>query len=231
MIRFAQRSLPVIAGLLLFPIMGCSGDEGRAQGSAAAEVPSDPQVVSSRADLARTRGDSAAPLRILEVSDFECPYCRRFHQETWPTVEDLYVEAGLAQYRWFAFPNPNHPRAWPAIEAAFCAGATGRFWPMHHRLFEEQDAWSSSANPTDLFEEYAAEIGIDGESFRGCLREDRAAPLIIRDYGSVARAGIEGTPFFVVNGEVSIQGAQSVDRFRAVLDSLLREQGVEPPGG
>ena len=234
MTRVPIRALPAIALSTLLMAGGCSGDETRAQQADGATIPSDPEVVSARADRSRALGDSAAPLVVHEISDFECPYCQQFYHQTWPVLDSLYVERGLLQYVWHDYPNPNHPRAWPAGEAAFCAGAAGRFWPMHDRLFEEQEKWSSAADPMEIFAGYASDLGIDEASFRRCMNQDLAAPFMIRDYGSAARAGIRGTPFFSIQsrqgGSLSIQGAQPPEQFRAVLDSLLREQDVTPPG-
>ena len=231
--RILRRSAPVAAVAALVLLAGCSGGETRAQQADDATVPSDPEVVSSRADRSRALGDTAAPITIHEISGFECPYCQRFYQQTWPVVDSLYVERGLLQYVWHVFPNPNHARAWPAGEAAFCAGAVGKFWPMHDRLFEEQEAWTDAEDALGLFVDYAGDLGIDEASFRRCMEHDLTAPFMIRDYGSVARAGIQGTPFFSIRtrsgGSLAMQGAQPVDRFRTVLDSLLQTQGVEPP--
>lgn len=228
-------TLSVVAlGSLALLTTACTGGEGRAQQADQATVPSDPDVVNSRADRARALGDSAAPITVHEISDFECPYCERFYRQTWPTLDSLYVQQGLLQYVWHVFPNPNHPRAWPASEAAFCAGAVGKFWPMHDRLFENQSAWSQAQDPVEVFVGYAREMGIEAESFRTCLVQDLPAAFIIRDYSAVARAGIQGTPFFSIrprSGDaIALQGAQPLTRFRTVLDSLLRTQGVEPPG-
>lgn len=234
MTRLPIRVLPLVALSALLSAAGCSGGETRAQQADGATIPSDPEVVSARADRSRALGDSTAPLVVHEISDFECPYCQQFYRQTWPVLDSLYVERGHLQYVWHIYPNPNHPRAWPAGEAAFCAGAAGRFWPMHDRLFEEQERWSSATDPVEVFAGYASELEIDEASFRRCMSQDLAAPFMIRDYGAAARAGIRGTPFFSIQardgGSLSIQGAQPPERFRAVLDSLLREQDVTPPG-
>lgn len=192
-------------------------------------VPEDAEAVTRRADDARVKGDTAAPIRVLEVSDFQCPYCRRYVRETFPTVDSLYVQSGLVEYVWLAFPNPNHQRAWPAIEAAFCAGAAGSFWSMHDLLFANQGEWANASDPVSTFVEYARSLGIDAESFRSCVVEDKPSGLAIRDYGAVSQGGVEGTPFFVIADSLSFQGAQPVEKFRAVLDDVLRAKGVEPP--
>ena len=192
-------------------------------------VPADQEVVLRRADRARVKGDSAAPIRIVEISDFECPYCGQFHVESSRIIDSLYVQSGIARYLWISFPNSTHPRAWPAVEAAFCAGAAGRFWPMHDILFERVDQWKKAVDPVGLFEQWAAEIGIDVESYGLCLRNDVTAPLQVADYDSALRSGITSTPFFVVGDSVAIRGAVSLERFRSAVDSVLIARGLEAP--
>jgi protein-disulfide isomerase len=192
-------------------------------------VPSDQEVVLLRADRARVKGDSAAPIRIVEISDFECPYCAQFHFESARIIDSLYVQSGIARYLWISFPNSTHPRAWPAVEAAFCAGAAGRFWAMHDILFERVDQWKTAVDPVGLFEQWAIEIGIDPKSYGHCLRNDVTAPLQVADYDSALRSGITSTPFFVVGDSVAIRGTVSVERFRSAVDSVLTARGLPTP--
>jgi protein-disulfide isomerase len=197
--------------------------------SDAVAVPGDQSVILERADRARVKGDPEAPIRIVEISDFECPFCARFYQESYRAIDSLYVRSGLARYVWISFPNSTHPRAWPAIEAAFCAGAAGRFWAMHDVLFERREEWAESPDPNLLFRSWAVEIGIDDESFDACLRNDQTAPLQVRDYESAIAAGVSSTPFFVVGDSVAIRGAVPLDTFRSAVDSVLVLRGHETP--
>ena len=192
-------------------------------------VPAEQEVVLQRADRARVKGDSAAPIRIVEISDFQCPFCARFHADSWPVIDSLYVQSGIARYLWISFPNSTHPRAWPAVEAAFCAGAAGRFWPMHDLLFERTDDWTRAADPAELFIRWAGEIGVDAASFAACLRNDVTAPLQVADYDSAVRSGITSTPFFVVGDSIAIRGMVSTEQFRSAVDSLLAARGLEGP--
>lgn len=192
-------------------------------------VPAEQSVVLERADRARVRGAADAPIRIVEISDFECPYCAQFYVESYRAIDSLYVQPGLVRYVWISFPNSTHPRAWPAIEAAFCAGAAGRFWPMHDLLFERQSVWKSAADPSETFRSWAVEIGVDGESFAACLRNDQTAPLQVRDYESALAAGVTSTPFFVVGDSVAIRGQVPLDTFRSAVDSVLVLRGHPTP--
>lgn len=202
---------------------------GRTEAQEPLVVPSDQAVILERADRARTRGDSAAPIRIVEVSDFECPFCAQHHLESSGAIDSLYVRTGKARYLWISFPNSGHPRAWPAVEAAFCAGAAGRFWDMHDVLFERRDEWMGAADPNQVFRGYAREIGVDEESFGECLRNDQPAPLQVADYESALRSGITSTPFFVVGDSLAIRGAVPLESFRAAVDSVLALRGVPVP--
>ncbi len=227
--RSSRASLPLRAAaslLLALGILGCDGEPSSAQeADGEAVVPSDRSTVVERADRARAKGDSTRPLTIIEISDFECPYCEQYYRETYPGVDSLYVETGKARYIFVVYPNSNHPLAMPAAEAAFCAGAAGLFWPMHDTLFENQDEWTGAEDPIETFVGYATELGIDEASYRRCLERDLAAQLQVRDLEQVARARLSSTPFFIINNETGIQGARSLDRFKTVLDSVLDAGG------
>jgi len=192
-------------------------------------VPTVQSVILERADRSRSKGEQDAPIRIVEISDFECSFCARFYQESYRAIDSLYVQTGIARYLWISFPNSTHPRAWPAIEAAFCAGAAGRFWPMHDVLFERREEWAESQDPNSLFLAYAEGVGVDRESFAACLRNDQTAPLQVRDYESAIAAGVTSTPFFVVGDSVAIRGAVPLETFRSAIDSVLVLRGHDPP--
>lgn len=225
----ARRAAGSLLATLALLLASGSGADLSAQSAGEVAVPADADTVARRADAARVRGDSTAPLRVLEVSDFQCPYCRQYYEQTYHALDSLYVQSGKVRYVWVSFPNPGHDRAWRAIEAAFCAGAAGRFWPMHDTLFARQGQWTGAEDATSTFVDYAAALGIEEESFRSCLAEDKPASVIIRDHGQVSGARIRSTPFFLVGDSLSISGAQPLDRFRSVLDSVLAARGVEPP--
>jgi protein-disulfide isomerase len=197
----------------------CTPDANGAQ--EASVVPTDLQVASERADKARIKGDDDAMVRIVEISDFECPYCAQFYSDTYHALDSLYVQTGKVSYVWISYANPGHPRAWPSIEAAFCAGTVGKFWPMHSILFERQAEWRQAENLFDLFVEYAVELNIDAESFTVCMRDDILAPMQVRDYTNVVRAGISSTPYFIIGDSVAVRGAAPLETFTAAIDTML----------
>jgi len=194
-------------------------------------IPADPSVAMERADKARVRGEDDASIRLVEISDFQCPFCRQFYDDTYGALDSQYVLSGKIKYVWISYASPSHPLAWSATEAAFCAGAVGMFWSMHDLLFTRQDQWTGADDPYSVFVEYAIELGIELGSFEDCIRNDRMAPLQSRDYANVIQAGINSTPYFIVADSMAIRGAADIGTFQAALDSVLAPGSREAPGG
>ncbi|MCG8468166.1 MAG: DsbA family protein [Gemmatimonadetes bacterium] len=213
-----------IAGALALAIGGCAASAESAQEGSV--VPTDVQVAGERADKGRLKGAEDAPVRIVEISDFQCPFCRQFHDETLTRIDSAYIETGKVNYLWVSYANPGHSQAFTSSEAAFCAGAVGKFWPMHDILFERQEEWSGSPDPYALFVSYAEEINIEPESFGSCVRNSLLASLLLRDYMSVSRAGISSTPYFILADSVAIRGAADFSTFSQAIDTLLVLKGA-----
>jgi protein-disulfide isomerase len=115
-------------------------------------------------------------------------------------------------------PLAMHTLAWQAHEAARCAGAAGKYWPYHDRLFAAQPLFRRA----DLLA-YAGELGLDRDAFARCLDERRFAEDVQRDVDEAQALGIHGTPTFLINGQRVI-GATSVEEFRAIIDRALQER-------
>lgn len=179
-----------------------------------------------RALESRAKGGEDAAVVIFEIADFQCPYCARFAAEIAPALDEKYVESGRVQWVFVNLPLPNHPLAWHAAEAALCAGVAGdQFWPMHDRLFEEQEEWADSDDPDARFAQYAADLGVPGDAFRRCTAEDEVASLILQDFSSAVSAGISGTPTFIIMRDQEvidrIVGIETVEQWSETLDSAL----------
>jgi protein-disulfide isomerase len=138
-------------------------------------------------------GPATAPLTLVEYGDYECPYCRAAHF----IVLDLLRQLGdQLRYVFRNFPLVDiHPHAERAAEAAEAAGAQGKFWEMHHVLFEDQPNLALS----DLLG-YAAGLGLDLQRFESDLATHTFVPRIAEDLLSGARSGVNGTPTFFING-------------------------------
>lgn len=213
--------------------VACGGSNGTSSSDhSAAEVagtlladsaagPSHADSLMARADSARIQGSPTAPLWIIEVSDFQCPYCRDFHAKTYPAVLKEYVQTGKARLAYVNFPIPSaHPNAVPAALSAMCAAAQDKFWPMHDKLFNEQDRWAPLSDPTPVLDSLASSVGVNMQAFDACLSSKVMQPLVDADRDRAENRGVRATPTFLIGGQ-KIEGAQEIDVFRRVIDSEL----------
>ena len=185
-------------------------------------------IVKISADNDPIIGDPNAPISIIEFSDFQCPFCARFHIQTLPSILEEYVDQGKVKLIFRDFPIQNiHPNALPASVAAECANEQGKFKEMHDELFENQKEWSGveTANAVSLFSQYALEMGLEQEVFDSCLTNGKYIEEIRNDLNDGRTYGVSGTPgFFIGNdqiGYVELKGAQPFESFKKVIDAQL----------
>jgi protein-disulfide isomerase len=162
---------------------------------------------------------------IVEFSDFQCPYCRRHALQTLPKIVETYVDTGKVHYIFNDFPLESHPNAPKAAEAARCAGAQGAYWIMHDRLFKDPKEWSQQGEEQviDTLAGYAADLGLDEIAFRQCIEAGQYGPQIRQNQWEGQQAGVQGTPSFLINGQL-LSGAHSFDQFQRIIEDEL--QGV-----
>ena len=196
---------------------------------APSQAPSQPlQPVKISLDDDPIRGDPNAPITIVEFSDFQCPFCARFHTQTLPAILEEYIDAGKVNLVYRDFPLESiHPNALPAAVAAECANEQGKYWEYHDMLFETQNGWSrlSSEAVISTFSEYAGEVGLEQEQFDSCLESGKYLEEVKNDLSDGRAYDITGTPgFFIGNDEigfVKLSGAQPFDSFKQVIDAQL----------
>jgi len=182
---------------------------------AAAQTAGDPLA-------ARAKGEASAPVTVYEMSDFQCPFCRRFATETFPALEAEYVRTGRVRWVFVNFPLTSiHPNAAPAAELAMCAARAGAFWPVHDLLFRHQATWAPLENPAPFFLSLADSARVPRAAIAGCLERGETRPEIEQDAQGAARTGARSTPSFYIEGGL-LRGAQPVEVFRGILDSILR---------
>jgi len=172
----------------------------------------------------RVLGSREARVAIIEFSDYQCGFCRRFHAGTLPSLKKAYIDTGKVQYVFRDYPLKFHTLAKGASVAANCAGRQGAYWEMQEALFREQ----ARLGP-DLYRELAASLHLDAKAFEACLGEPIEAKEVDDDFDSGSHAGVRGTPtFFVgrVDGESLVDlkrlvGAQTFEVFSKTIDSFL----------
>lgn len=168
-------------------------------------------------------GPAGAAVTLVEISDFECPFCQRA-SETIAELRRLYPEQLRVVFRNFPLDqacNPLlkrqiHENACAAARAAICAGAQGpeKFWQYAEKLF------SGATEPTDL-PEHAKALGLDEASFAACQKEPATAARIATDIEACSKAGVVAVPVFLINGR-RLAGAQPIEAFKALIDEELR---------
>lgn len=166
------------------------------------------------------KGDPAAPVVIVDFSDFGCPYCGVHSRETLPALEREFIATGKVFYKYvpvvMGFPNGD-----VGARAAACAAEQGRFWPMHDRLYATQSEWRPSRAPGPLFARAAVALGLDARRFAACSAAPRAGDASARATALATQLGVRATPTFVVNGR-PIEGALPLAQFRQVLADPVR---------
>jgi protein-disulfide isomerase len=192
----------------------------------ASPQPTQPVMISLDDDP--MRGDPNAEITIVEFSDFQCPFCARFHSTTLPQIEQNYISTGKVNFVYRDFPIQSiHPNALPAAMASECADDQGKFWEYHDKLFENQKGWQSLDIQTGIstFKEYAQELGLNMEEFNSCLDSEKYSQEVNADLQDGRNYGVTGTPGFFVGNEkigfIKITGAQPFSSFQQVLDSQL----------
>jgi protein-disulfide isomerase len=183
-------------------------------------------------ELGYTVGSPDAPVRIIEFSDFGCGYCRQFHQEIWPTLEQEYVATGKVLWKYVPMILGIFPNAMDAAQAGECAAEQGRFREMQDRLFEAQREWKGSDQAEDVLVSIATDLDLDVPRWSACIREGTRNDRIAAGTQLSQQAGVRGTPTFFVVGYAPIPGALPLELFREVLDTAyaaaVRGDG---PGG
>lgn len=195
-----------------------------ASGEAAREGP---QVIRVSIDDDPMKGNPDAELTIVEFSDFQCPFCSRFYEQTLPLIEQTYVDTGKVNLVYRDFPLQSHQNAVPAHIAAECADEQGEFWPYHDMLFEKQGEWQSlpAGEVSAQLVQYAGSLGLQAADFESCLGSASFAQEIQKDYQDGVQYGVRGTPAFFVGNEkdgyVLLSGAQPFGAFQSVIESRL----------
>lgn len=167
-------------------------------------------------------GDPNAPVKLIEYSDFQCPYCLKFLTDTEQQIIDTYVTTGKVYLEYHSFGSFIGAESGRAAEAAYCAGDQGKFWQMHDIIFSNQGAENSGALADNRLTAFAAKIGLDAGKFSDCFSSGKYASRVSQDGVDAQTAGVQATPSFLVNGKL-LEGAQPFSAFQTEIDALLKK--------
>lgn len=189
--------------------------------------PPTPSVSEASIDDDPILGDVDAPVTLIEFSDYKCPFCGRFFRNTFPRIKTDYIENGKVRYVFRDFPILSiHPQAQKAAEAAQCSGDQDKYWEMHDRIFENQQAMK-----VENLKGHAEKLSLNMEDFNRCLDGGKYAEEVKKDIQAGQKAGVRGTPSFILgkttkDGKVKgrfIRGAQPYQAFKVAIESFLKE--------
>ncbi len=167
-------------------------------------------------------GDKNAPITVIEFSDFECPFCKKFFDESLSKIEENYIKKGYVRLVYRDFPLTNiHPNAQKAAEAAQCANDQNKWKTMHDIIFKNQAGGLSVEN----FKKWAKELKLDTKKFDECLDSGKYKDEVSKDLNDGISYGVQGTPSFFINGELLV-GAQPYQVFQSKFDAILKEKGI-----
>jgi len=234
--------LALMAGTLSFLTSACDGarpgdgakDPAAAQAVAttSGETPAGPTSTSTgltpagtdsaltlRADAGRLMGTGA--MWVVMISDYQCPYCKSWHDSSMAQLERDYIKTGKIRFAYLHLPLESiHPHARAESEAAMCAAAQGKFWPYSDALFSAQRTVRTMNDVSPLLSRIARETSLDIAQFDICRKSPAIRSLVQADIDQAVKAGVESTPSFVV-GEFMLRGAVPYADFAEAIDTAL----------
>lgn len=189
-------------------------------------------------------GDADAPVSILEISDYMCPYCGLFARETAPEIQREYIDKGLVSLSFIDFPIPGH--GWATLlshEAAHCAGEQDAYWKMHYAIFSSQEALSKVDHsdpqaPVAELRRIAESVGLDGKAMQACLESELYRPIVSQLFDTAQQRGVSATPTFIItsvgpDGEARseiVEGYLPFEDFKPYIErALSHHEGTPVP--
>ncbi|CAN5786729.1 hypothetical protein BH11GEM2_BH11GEM2_41390 [soil metagenome] len=178
------------------------------------------------------RGDQRAPVIMIDLSDFACPYCGEFAHDVFPTIDREYVQTGKVLFKYIPFVAGSFRHATEATRAAECTADQGQFWQMMERLYVTQAEWKNGNVADAQMAALAGTLPIDSAKFAACYASRRTDARTARATAVANDIGVRVTPSFLVDGH-PVQGALPVAEFRKLIETaLLVESARKPtPGG
>lgn len=217
----AQHDIQADAPAVNASASATEATEGSA--SEAATVQND--SITRAADLGRVQGNASAPIWVIEISDLQCPFCKEWHETTYPKVRDEFIKTGKVRFAYFNFPLSGHKNAMPAARAAMCASVQNKFWEMQDAIFDSQKQWEGSNTPETLFEGLAKNVGLDVSGWKSCIASKSIQSLIDADRARVKQQGVGSTPSFMIDGRL-VEGMVPFEDMRARINAAIEQRAA-----
>jgi len=177
---------------------------------------------------AYSMGKEDAPLVLVEYTDYQCPFCQRFHNDAFAQIKANYIDTGKIRFVSRDFPLSFHENAMRGAVAARCSAEQGKFWDFRNTLIVNANQLQA-----DRIAEYAKNASLDVGKFKACVESDRYKAAIDKDMAEGQAAGVTGTPAFVLgrlqNGKIEgvrIVGAMPYAQFDAKIQEQLKQAPI-----
>lgn len=164
-------------------------------------------------------GDKDAPVTIVEFSDYQCPFCAAFYNGALPDIKKKYIDTGKVKLIYRDYPLSFHPDAFPAALLAECVDNLSddeTYYKVHDQIFET----IAGGFDYDALSKFAVGLGVDEAKLKKCFDSNEFKDEIYADQKDGEKAGVSGTPGFLVNGWL-ISGAQPFSKFEEVIEKEL----------
>ncbi len=166
-------------------------------------------------------GNKNAPVTVIEFSDFQCPFCKNWHETVAPDLKSDYINTGKVKFYFRHYAFLGDESTW-AAEASECANEQGKFWEYHDYLFSHQGGENQGDFSKANLEGFAAQLGLNTTQFNSCLETDKYTQKVKDDLAAGQKVGVQGTPSTFINGYM-IDGAQPFSVFKAKIDEQLKK--------
>jgi len=194
-----------------------------APGVPTAARPVDDKVSMQLPTTKNSVGREDAPLVLVEYTDYQCPFCQRFHNDTWTELKKNYIDTGKVRFVSRDFPLDFHENAKRAAVAAQCSSEQGKFWEFRHLLHVNANSLQQ-----DKLVDYAKQVGMDVDKFSSCVMANKYKDEVEKSFAEGQTAGVTGTPSFILgrvqNGKlegVRIVGAMPYNTFDSRIKQML----------
>jgi protein-disulfide isomerase len=176
----------------------------------------------------RSKGSAKAPVTVYEMSDFQCPFCRRHAVEWFPTLEREYIATGKVRWIYINLPIPSlHANAVAAAEFAMCAAQQGKFWPAHDLLYRLQTTWAPLQDPQSFLLGLGDSLKLPKTKLTACVVTNATRDEVRDDSEGALKAGASSTPTFYIEGGL-LRGAFPPEIWRPILDSVYLAKTRKP---
>jgi protein-disulfide isomerase len=208
----SRKAVALALSLAVILAAACRGGDGtNTPGATSSRDTITDSAMLAAADAGRYEGSASAPIWIVIVSDFQCPYCKTWHDSTLAPVRRDYVATGKARLAYFNLPLQMHPHAQPMARAAMCASAQHHFW---------QYAISAMRDDGPALTAIARDLKLDSAAFARCQKSAAINALIQGDIAQAEKGHVQSTPSFFV-GQFLVEGAVPYSSFKGAIDSAL----------